>query len=504
MCKAKKIVSKQNKAISDKLTDQVSTYKNQLKVSGAAGLQKISQARAEAAQAVKKGRAKVTGAYLNMPWRKKRPDVTLLAELALVLALAAILYYCWPYLTGTAKAGFSKEQFQRAAKLPETAFSVEELAKVKLEVKAFQDYAAYFKNNPYSLANNGIYDLMVSVAILPFIMFFVQFVLPPLVLAYIIWFIIRFWPYVFSAMWGWFLALYDYFTSLVQGKVGCKWYIKMVTGWSCRSVNFYDYVVRWRRRYIDIPIYYEKLSYVRRFQQARDEYYTKPLRKYVTLPIKRYGIKAQYAKKLYVDRSVDVFLKELAATYPQYYTMPKAEFYKWLLGQNKHLAGMYVKAVRTKEQIEGRSYKSLTKSGKACTCPGSKTPVKVLTQALDQQADEGKADVDTLVKATQQTYDKINKVAEATDPDCGKIDAVIENRRGISMGALGGICAGLLVCYMISSYFGTPVWLKRIITPTQQYVLRGASVVASGNSYFSLPILYLSLAVVSFVLIRFS
>jgi len=439
-----------------------------------------------------------------MSWRKKRPDVTFLAELTLVIVLAAVLYYCWPYLTGSVKPTFSKEQFNRATKLPETAFSVEEMAKVKLEVKALNDYAAFFKNNPYSLSNSGVYDLILSAAILPFIMIFMQFILPPFVLAYIIWFIIRFWPYVFSAAWGWFLAMYDYFTSLIQGNLGCKWYIKMVTGWSCRGVNFYTYFTRWRQRYIDIPIYYEKLSYIKRFNQAREEYYTKPLRKYVTLPLQRYGIKAQYAKKVYVDRSVDVFLKELAATYPQYYTMPKEEFYKWLLGQNKHLAGMYVKAVRTKQQIEGKPYTSVTEGGKTCKCPGSKTPVKVLAKAINKQSDEGKTDINTLVEATNATYDKINKVAEAVEPDCDNIDKVIENRRGLSLTMLAGFAAFLLVCYMISSTFGVPLWLKRIIVPTQQFVTRGTTVVASGSSYFSLPLLYFVLAVVFFVIIRFS
>jgi hypothetical protein len=56
---------------------------------------------------------------------------------------------------------------------------------------------------------------------LPMLVFFMQFILPPLAIAYTLWFVITYWPYVYAALWGWFLAMYDYFTSLVQGKMGC-------------------------------------------------------------------------------------------------------------------------------------------------------------------------------------------------------------------------------------------------------------------------------------------
>ncbi len=503
VCQTRKIVIDKNKAVADRIKDRLSAYKDELSRSGSKGIDDLKKLKNNGQNLVATATDDVTNQYLGLSWRKKRPDVTLLAELVLVVVLAIILYYVWPYLTGSATAAFSKEQFLRATKVPETAFTVEELAKVNLEVKALQDYAGYFKKSPYSLSNNGIYDLMVSVAILPFVMFFIQFVVPPFVIAYILWFIWRFWPYVWRAAWGWYLMLYNYFTSLAEGALGCKWYIRMVTGWDCDTPDFNAYFQAWKKTYIDIPLYYEKLKYIQKYYWARSEYYEKPYRKYITLPLQRYKIKAQFAKKLYVDRSVEVFLKKLAHMYPQYYTMPRDEFYKWLLSNNRTLAGVYAKAIQTKDQIEGRPYRSITKTGKQCTCPATKTPATRLKAALKEQAKDATDDIDALIKTTNEIYDKVNNISKVSSPSCDKADTVINNRKGIASTVLISMVVIVLVLYMISAYFGTPVWLKNVISPTSQYVSRGVTLISAGKSYYSLPLLYGSLFTCIVLLVRF-
>lgn len=492
VCKTRDLMHKHNKSISDRISQRIADIKDSAIETGQDKLDRLQKLKTQTEDQFEESKKKLTGLYLNQPWRKKRPDIAFMAELGLVIVLAVILFYTWPYLTGSAKPAFTKAQFTKATKIPESAFNIEELAKVKLEVKSIQDYGTYFTRNPYSRANNGIHDLMVSVAILPFIIFFVQFVLPPFVLMYIVWFIVRYWPYVYRALWGWFIMLYRYFTRMIQGKMGCKWYIRMVTGWGCHRPRFSTYFYNWRRRYIDRPIYYEKLRYLKRYHWAKERYYIRPMRKYVTLPYKRYKVKAEFIKKVYVDRALEVFLKKVRESYPEYYTMPRNRFYKWLLGNNRNLAAVYAKAAQAKAQIEGKPYRSLTKRGKQCTCPGTETPVKMIQKKMEEQKDQALTDVDLMVKATNEVYDTITEAQKLVEPSCEKADTVIRNRHWIGGGILGAIIVSSVALYAFSAYYGTPVWLKHIITPTSQSVMRGMTLIQTGKSYWSLPLIYLA------------
>ena len=74
--------------------------------------------------------------------------------------------------------------------------------------------------------------------------------------------------------------LYNYGTSLIEGKLGCKWYISMVTGWHCRSPSFGEYFEGWMRQYVSSPAYHEKLQYVSKYYTTKDKYYTEPKLKY--------------------------------------------------------------------------------------------------------------------------------------------------------------------------------------------------------------------------------
>lgn len=490
ICKTRKAVTNYNKSTADQITSQIGDVKASVATAGETAVKDFKETKKQVADTISKGKQQLKDLYLKQPWRDKRPDVTLLVELVFVIVLAVILYYAWPYITGSVKPSFSKDQFNKATMLPDTAFNIEEIAKVNLEVKSLQDYASYFKSAPYSMKNSGVYDLMVNVAVLPLIIFFIQFVLPPFVIAYIIWFIIRFWPYVIAAVWGWIVTMYNYFTSLIQGKLGCKWYIRMVTGWGCNSPNFYEYYVGWRRRYVDRPIYYEKLKYIRKYYWARHNYYVLPWHRYITIPYERYKVKAQFAKKVYVDRAIEVFLKKLREMYPQYYTMPRDEFYKWLLGNNKHMAAVYSKAMQAKAQIDGRPYRSITEQGRQCMCPGTKTPLRMIKKTIKQQAKEAKTDIESLIAATNEVYDKVTKMQNAITPDCETADNVIKNRKTIAGTALVAIIGAVLTLYLYSVAFGTPSWLYNIISPTARYVTHGAQLVAAGYTYWSLPVIY--------------
>jgi hypothetical protein len=506
ICLAKKGVSKKVGKILTGVNENINNISAKVTKAGKKGLDDIKKLRQTGQRIYRTARTGVKNSYLGMSWRHRRPDLTLLMEILLLVSLLVIGYYMWPYFTSTVKPNFTQEQLLKASSMPQSSFSLEELANVDLEVKSLGEYARFFEGGPYSIQNTGIPDLLISVAVFPLIMIFVQFVLPPLVISYILWFIIRFWPYVIRAAWGWFIMMYRYFTNLITGKLGCKWYIRMVTGWSCRGHSFYSYFVEWRRRYIDRPIYYEKLRYIRKYYQARDEYVIKPYNEFVVKPLRRYRIHATYAKQVYVDRAIEVFLKGLRDSYPQFYTMPRDEFYRWLLGQNRYLAGVFARAMQAKAQIEGRPYRSITEQGKQCMCPASKTPVRTLKKRMKKQLKDAVEDVEMLAKITRDVYDKANKVtkkAMEVSRDCETADTLIKNRRSVASYMLLGSVLAMLGLGLWSYLFGTPLWLRYMMKPTSTWLNHGHGLVKIGSTINSLPIFYAVVGMLAMLLVRF-
>lgn len=491
VCKAKKAVSKASKKAGHFINENINDIKDAIYGSVDKDIKDAKRKRKSAAGAFRRKKQQLKDFYLKQSWRRRRPDITLFIEVIFAIILGVILYNIWPMLTSSVAAGYSPEQLSKAAKLSPNAFNMEEIAKVNMEVGSFRDYARYFASDPFSSANMGIDALNAGAAVLPFVQFFIMFVLPPFTAGYVIWFILRFYKHVYKALWGWFIAMYKYFTKMIQGKLGCKWYIRMVTGWGCNSPNFYQYYVQWRRQYIDVPAYYEKLNYIKKFHWAKKHYYEIPWYHYITLPRKRYAIKAKFAKKLYVDRAIEVFLKKLAKKYPEYYTMPKDEFLKWLYGKNRHLAGVYSKAMQAKAQVDGRPYQSVTKSGKQCVCPGSGKPLKEV-QKETSKTSAAQMSIDSLVKATNKVYDRVTSVS--TSPTCETVDngleKTIKNRHDIARKILVSIVCVTLALYIYSSLYGTPSWLKNATSSTTSYVTQGATMVVNGRSAFTLPLIY--------------
>lgn len=244
---------------------------------------------------------------INHPIRTERPDLTFLVDTILVVGAIVGLYYSWPYMFSSDPI-LDKGKFISATKLSSTDFTAEEVAKVQLSQKSFSDYRSYFKSEPYSSVNAGVQDLMLTIAILPIVLFFIQFVLPPILLAYISWFVFTYWPYVRDATWGWFLLLYTYFTDLIQGRLGCKWYIRMVTGWSCKTPDFSEYYNDWRRTYIDRPVYKEQMKRLKTYNWFKRNYITKPYVSYILIPLQKLIIFLTYVKRLYIDRTLEILL----------------------------------------------------------------------------------------------------------------------------------------------------------------------------------------------------
>jgi len=433
-------------SLSDKIAERMRSYQDGLLLASDS-TQAYTE---ELSDTLGQQKRQVLGSYLNMPWRSARPDITLLIEIFLAVLFLAILYKIIPYLRGTTKPSFSKEQFTKAMKLGSTAFTVEEMAKVNLQVKAFQDYADYFKSEPFSPENSGSTDLMKANAIMPIFLVVVQFVVPPFVISYIIWFIIRFWPYVMVASWEFYLAMYSYFTALIEGRLGCKWYIRMVTGWSCRTPNFSTYMDTWRKTYVDRPMYTEQLRYVKQYHDVRHRYVEIPYEKYIELPIERYKVRAQFAKKILMDRTFEVFLKNLQSLYPEYYEMPRDTFYKWILGNNEELVSAYATYLEQK---------------------GQESEVSESPEIPDKQEISEMPEMPEIPDSIFQT------------PTCETVDHVVRNKGNILRWVVGTVLFFAFGLVLYSNYIGTPRWLQTFLTPVSRYIQQGANVILSGRNY---------------------
>jgi hypothetical protein len=247
--------------------------------------------------------------------RRLYPDIELLIEIGTLACVLLLLYFIWPYLKAEKSFIFSKEQYEEALKLSESNITMKQKELIDIELKALADYYKYFEDTgiPYSLKSQGIEDLARGVIFLPVVAFVGGFVIPPFILLYIMWFVIKYWKMVLEATWGWFLMLYSYGTTLIEGKLGCKWYIKMVTSWKCKSPIFSEYYDKWLIEYIDIPAYHEKVAYVTKYNQTKDKYYTSNKLKYFDKYKETGEVDLNYLKQTMVDRAGEGFLKKLGS-----------------------------------------------------------------------------------------------------------------------------------------------------------------------------------------------
>lgn len=122
-------------------------------------------------------------------------------------------------------------------------------------------YQYFYLQNTSSLAKIDERFINEGNASRPFWNFFITNIFPTIILGYIIWVIIKYYKYVFAAMWGFFIMLYSFFTKKVECTLAAKWYIRMVTGWKKCKVSFSDYLNRWYNDFILRPIKEQHINY---------------------------------------------------------------------------------------------------------------------------------------------------------------------------------------------------------------------------------------------------
>ena len=286
-----------------------------------------------------------------------RADITFLISVVSIVTILILVYYLFPLLKSASPYLFTEEQYLSALNKPESSYSLEELAKIRIEKDSFKRYYEYFSSSPYSLESQGVYDIARGVVLLPIVSFVLIYIVPPIVIAYICWFIYTYWIYVIEAVWGWFLMIYNYSTTLIECTLAEKWYIRMVTGWSTCSPQFSQYFEEWKTKYVDVPIYYEKLAYIKAFKEAKAKYWTKPKIDYIDTPLSIAKVDAKFAKKTFLERTWENFLDKLYIVYYNLFIVPRDRLYEIL-----------IELSQKESKYLTPNYPSVTTDGNACSC----------------------------------------------------------------------------------------------------------------------------------------
>lgn len=455
-CNKTDAIAKNIKANKDLTTASIAAIHGNLKSTGSTAFENLNKLKEKKVQHLNAFQTKIDKIknFLKPAARAKRPDLTFLLHILIFITALIIVYKALPFVTGSLPATFNNSQFLKATKLPESAFNLEETSKVNVEIKAFTDHSKYFDDGgAYAPANAGVYDITKSSSAMPMIVFFLSFVLPPIAIGYVLWFIYTYYKYVISAAWGWFIAMYSYFTTLIQGKLGCKWYIKMVTGWRCRSPKFSDYVETWRKKYVDVPVYYEKLKYIKEYHDAKAEYVTGPYKIYISDPYDRALIKTEFAERVYIDRTVEILLKKIRDGY-QY----GAEIFHW----PKLLGKTYGKVF--KNNLTSSSFNSKTITGKTCTCPSQGQIITDKVSRINDNVQNISKDATDKIKDVNL---KANLNVNVNAKACEIADATI-NSRASTMGSILIVLIVIFIAiYMFTWTYGTPTIIKNILSPTR-------------------------------------
>jgi hypothetical protein len=280
--------------------------------------------------------------------RKSNKATMFYVDICLSLVAGIFVYKMFPSIKkffSTEK--YTKKQYEAAMKLPEDAYSRNDLQKASEFKKSFQDWMTYYKGeDAFSEYNLGTTEIRRGNDLREPIQFMLQYVIPYVILAYISWFIIKYFKYVIAAIWGFFVTVYQFTTRKITCKLAEKWYIRLATGWSRCNPSFGEYVDDWKNRYISRPIAEERINYLKGVETVKVAY-------------KQGGYKLPFGWLW--DWIYDFWYT--------YVELPTQELYLQLI----QFHPTYVVYPYDILSEKPKPYASKTTSGKVCKCPPKKT-----------------------------------------------------------------------------------------------------------------------------------
>jgi hypothetical protein len=308
--------------------------------------------------------------------RKTNKATMFYVDLCLSIVVGIFIYKMYPTIKGFLNTeNYTKEQYEQAMKLPENSYSREELQRATEYRKSFQDWMDYYKSeDAFSEYNLGTTEIRRGNDLREPIKFMIQYVIPYVILAYMAWFVIKYFKYVLAAIWGFFVTVYQFVTKKITCKLAEKWYIRMGTGWSRCHPKFGKYIDDWENRYIKRPIAEERISYLRGVETVK-------------LAYKQGGYKLPFGWLwdwlynfwyMYIELPTQELYLQLTQFHPTYVVYP----YDILTEKPK-------------------PYTSKTTKGKVCKCP----PKKSVYTKLNCYLKKSRCKLSKTVKNTKNSID---------------------------------------------------------------------------------------------------
>lgn len=431
--------------------------------------------------------------------QKKNRALMFVIDVCILIVVFLFIWKAFPLLkklTPEGKKPYSKEQFDKAyneaLNLPETAFTQRDLEKRAEYRKSYQDYDAHYRaEDPYSPINIGEREIRLGDMLRSPMTFFLVHILPYIILAYIMWFIVKYIKYLIAAIWGYLVMMYQYTARKIRCKLAEKWYIRMITGWEKCSVNFNRYYNQWKHDYVTRPIARERVEYLKAIRDSG--IMEKKERKKSWWERWMDGLAEWWTrwKQIYIDLPLQELYLRLIEFHPVYVERP----YRELLWSNA--------------AIRGKGYESRTKSGKVCKCPPRKTVAKKLEDYLadkNKQKDAALAKLDAL-KGKMDNAGKALVDNAATDTasslfsnlgSCETYDEALKQKKNVAKIVWATMLVGVIATGLYSYKFGYPAWLRPVIYPMTEFTATGARSVYQGLTILFL-IVYAGIFVLSAV-----
>lgn len=484
----------------------INETKNKIYKSVENNLKKIDKNRKKINDKVLKKKRNIESRILR-PYKatkSKNRAIIFIIDICILITLGIFSYKLYPlvkkYLN---KESYNEKQYKDAQNLPESAFSKEELRKVQEFRKSYQDWIDYYKReDAFSDANLGKFEIQMGSTLRDPFLLIIQYVIPYVIVAYIIWFIIKYIKYVIAAMWGFFIACYQFVTKKITCTLAKKWYIRLITGWKRCSPNFNQYLSAWKNNYVNRPIAQERVSYLKGVQQARQQYQLR----YGGLTPLKLGLNIfqgwfdwfKNLKLVFVDLPLNELYLQIIDFHPNYIVKPYTIF-----GDNVN---------KKTNKIKGNAYPSTTKKGKVCKCPPRKTLYKKLNKYLQdipkkatELSDIASITTRKISETTRNTKNKIkdsNLYDNASDifdkaTSCDTYDnamnKTIENKKNIAKVAWISLFLAMVGIIGFSMFFQYPNWVKKLISPVYLFVNGYVPTIAIQSITLGIGIVYIGL-----------
>lgn len=403
--------------------------------------------------------------------KNKNKAIMFVIDFCLIIVICLFVYKIYPYAKRFLNKGikYTEEQYRYAMNLPESAYSREELRKATEFKKSFQEWENYYKaDSAFSDYNVGRNEITKGNILRGPFTFLIQYVIPYVIVAYLVWFVIKYIKYVIAAMWGFFIALYQFTTRKITCTLAEKWYIRLITGWSTCSPRFSDHLNSWQNNYVYRPIAEQRINYLRNLQKYKTQLKLPSPFEYGQNIFRSLLDWFLNLKRTYIDLPLNELFLRIIDFHRDFVVKPYE-----ILGDNLDTSS---------KKIQGTTYPSKTISGKVCVCPPKKTVVSKLNKYLKDTKKSAPKLKQSIKKNINNTLDKLSdtkdNLSDAFDSNsqainrslkplakCDTYDSVLEKKKDIAKTTwiLLFLITATIVAYSI--FYEYPVWLKNFLAP---------------------------------------